>query len=52
MLFRSFEYALDSILGRQIPDIDGDKEKRYAVSGTLDRLVFTETEAENATAGI
>lgn len=49
---RPFEYALDSILGRQIPDIDGDKEKRYTVSGTLDRLVFTETEAENATAGI
>lgn len=47
---RPFEYALDRILGRQVPESDGDKDVRYAVSGSLDRLIFTEV--ANATAGI
>lgn len=45
---RPFEYALDSILGRQIPETDGDKDGRYAVGGTLDRLIFTEVSNEAA----
>ena len=47
---RPFEYALDDILGKQIPRDCYDKDKRYIASGTLDTIIFTED--SNATAGI
>ena len=38
---RPLEYALDSVLGAQVPDVGG-VEKEYNVDGTLSRLHFEE----------